>query len=623
MGTSNDLPVSKRPGKWPLIFLSSLLLIIAFFQIMGSNEYVQVSSPLLLFSYLVLFAGMLFFLYQEFYGAVSEKVRRISFLLIGLAFLPVYLKAYYPYLEMNGDNAGYIIRALSLLQGEGFRSLHLPGAPYDATLYNFGFSLLLIPFVIISRLDFSILNLFPLISTWGALFALYFLAKRKLSGNLAIILVILLGINEEFIHFSSLVLTENVYVLFVLLALMALVKYEESPGLAIIPLLIAGVAVFFTFSVRFAGIVFLAMAPLYFLYKGHFKKAVSLGLVLLVLFGSFFIIRKSVELKHTEVFNELGSAQQETVQNKEGSQDYFSETIKNILDNPKILQNIIYTPRVLPQKILDYSYKDKAEYDKGISGHLLLFALFLVGLIGDLRRKESPISFFIIGYLVTIILFFDLDDFAVLSRYFVPAIPFFLYFAILGTRDIAAFVSAKTKDSPFVKALILLLFLFPVALVGMKTANVAILISKQGLPVAYSNFLEVGKWVKKNVSEKTIVAARKDNIFFLVSGKQSTIYYYQGGKFDRYSSYSDEMEKLTIEKLKNWNIRHIVFDTFSGDSFGKLLPLMRRYPDRFGTLICFAGKSQVVQLPPKWWMDDSILQQLGRHGAAILLSYKP
>jgi hypothetical protein len=239
----------------------------------------------------------------------------------------------------------------------------------------------------------------------------------------------------------------------------------------------------------------------------------------------------------------------------------------------------------------------------------------------DLIKKKSPLPLFILAYITTVILFIDITDLAVMSRYYVPMIPFFLLFTVYGTWRITEWLANRYAPLRTLWHYVFFLVIFLVALVGFKTVNVGILISKQAVPQAFSNYLSMAKWTQTNIPAGEVIGARKDSIYYLMSGHPSTMYYYQGDKFTRYSSFSDELEKLSMQKFKNWKMSYMVFDTFSGDALGKLLPIMRHYPQKFSTVYAFASANQAVQLPDKWWMNDGLVSQLITYGGAILIKY--
>ncbi len=594
------------------IFFILIFFIIFLITLFGDKYFNAINSNLLTLSYIVIFFFISILLHNELNDyKISAMILNILKAGVVISITIIYIKAFYPYLEMNGDNAGYIIKAKAFLEGHGFRNMFQPNTSYDTALYNVGFSFLLMPFILIGKMNFIILKLLPLFSTIGIFILLYYILKQYISKNLSLIIVLLTAINEEILHFSSLILTENVFICFLLLSIFLLIKYENTNNVINKFLFFSSFSLFFAFLIRFAGLAFLSIVPFYFLYKKNYKKAIALFLLILLFFCVFTGIKIAVKNKYYNI------EKVELEKSSPSSDNLLRYVIHRIIKNKLIFLNAKNSVFVIPQKVLDYSYK--AKYDKNIIYNIILFILLILGVLYDFKKKLTPMSFFVISFIATIIIAFNITDLIVMSRYYIPLIPFVYFYIILGLSCLINYIGKRLNTSKLQYILFgVILSLF---IIGAKTANIDIYINKQGLSIPYMNYLEIAKWSKTNIPKGEIVGVRKSTIFYLFSNHQATPYYYLGNKFNRYSSFSKEMEILSLKKFKTLPIHYFVFDTFSGDSFGKLLPIMKNYPERFKTIHAYAGRKQIIKLSDRWWMNNNIINQIRQYGAVILLKY--
>lgn len=612
-------PTEQRPSPLAFLGLAAVTALLLLPRVLGSDAAQRVSSPLLAAAYIVAFACLGLFLADTWIRPLPRTTLLAAVAAATASLLAIYGLGYFPYLDMNGDNAGYILRAQSLLQGKGFRDLHLPGEPWNHPLYNIGWSLLLVPFLALFGLNHGLLNLAPLLFTFASFPLVYLLAKRLLPRGLALATALLTALNQELLHFSSLVMTENPSIFFTLLSLVLLLRYEHERK-TIAPLLwISAASVFFAFLVRFANIPLAAASVLGLAVRRQFRKAVALSAVLAMLFAAFFGLRKAVQHAYPQRFKEIPSMEEPPP-----SSSPIADASR-LLSRP-MLESLASAALVLPEKMLDYPYKTQEEYRTVVLRNLLVLAVVLWGAFLAFKSGHTAPPLHLIlfsGLVVVTIAGFPTVDLAVMSRYFIPLIPLLYLFLLLGLERLRA---AVTERIPSVARLAPLAAGLLALLLGAKTLDtlsVGVAQSRQGLPPAYANYLRLAEWVRANLPQDAVLAGRKDNIFSLASGRKTVMYYYQGTKFSRYDSYSAEMDELTHRKFRELPVHYVVFDTFSGDAFNKLLPILRRSPGRFRTVTAFAGRGQSVTLPERWWMDDETVTRLARAAAAVLLAYSP
>lgn len=195
-----------------------------------------------------------------------------SAFVLGLLLLVTLFVALYDFnsyqFGFNPDSADYTLLAHSLLQGPTFGLINPPGRP-DPTQYPFGFPLLLTPFVLLAPRAFDlpkILSLAATLSSGVLLFYSWRALAPQFSDRWRIAVTAMFLLAPTTIIHARQVLSEAIFTTFVLLATLLAALLLRTPR-ALYLWLAFGVALFFMLFTR------------------------SVGLVYLVSFGAFFILR--------------------------------------------------------------------------------------------------------------------------------------------------------------------------------------------------------------------------------------------------------------------------------------------------------------------------------------------
>ena len=220
-----DSQVPAQKGQnFNVMLVSAVLIIILNILIINSvinnKFYNAFHTGLQLLAYLTVYnIGILLF-YNFNYSVFSKRTKNLLYIILGISIFYVYIISFYGVLDFNGDNAGYLARAKSLIMGKGFRDIYRPGEPYSSALKSIGFSLLNIPFILIFGLNNYVgLKLLELISAFGALFFIFKYFEDKLEKDKLFLLVLTLSVFHQIIQFSSIIMTESVF-LFLMFGIM-------------------------------------------------------------------------------------------------------------------------------------------------------------------------------------------------------------------------------------------------------------------------------------------------------------------------------------------------------------------------------------------------------------------
>ena len=122
-------------------------------------------------------------------------------------------------MDINGDNAGYILRSYSILEGKGFKNIYHPYELYEATLKSIGYSIILLPFIAVFKFNSIILNGLSLVLTFGFLYLLYIYFNKKIEKPIFFLVFLFTLFNSQIIEFSSMAMTENVFLFFLFMLL--------------------------------------------------------------------------------------------------------------------------------------------------------------------------------------------------------------------------------------------------------------------------------------------------------------------------------------------------------------------------------------------------------------------
>lgn len=195
---------------------------------------------------------------------------RASFgLILGVAAI-LYALALTPYIGDGYDDGHYIALAQSLAQGKGFSQPQVPGNPPEPQ-YPPGWPLLLAPVWFVSpdfpanALGFKFVALLCALAFGAVTFA--WLRWRGTSATFSVMVVALTLFNPLVLSYATSAFSEMAYGASSLLALWLVEKYTREARASWRTMLLASLAVAFTFYVRTFGITLVAATMLYVLWR--------------------------------------------------------------------------------------------------------------------------------------------------------------------------------------------------------------------------------------------------------------------------------------------------------------------------------------------------------------------
>lgn len=468
--------------------------------------------------------------------------------LAALLLVLLYLSVFDPKIDINGDNAAYYSLGKALAQGEGYRQISEPGAPHDNHFppgYPFLLSLL-IP--ISDHLSFlkAVNGLFFL----GSLVVLRSILRRldwspMLAGGTAL----LLGVNAHLLRSSVILMSEIPFLFFTLLSVWLLIGPERETPLTPFRLggLVAAIAA--TVYLKTIGIALLFGVLFHLVWEKRWKEGTiigaGVGALLLpwqlrgaALGGSSYFKQLLMVNPYRE---ELGSV---------GVSDLWNRFWENFF---RYLHSEI-PGGLLP--VLKTTYTGQRwEWVVGI----LFVGLLVLGWI-KLSRGKSLIGGILVGSFA-ILLLWPAQWTGV--RFLLGVLPFLTALAVRGVTTLIPIGSPKVEGWPVVAALLLATTLTPLREQA-----------KAPYSPAWTHYIAVAEWVKKNTPDSAVVIARKPTLFWYWSGRKSLNY--------RMTLDGDAL----IAHIDSVGGTHVVLEQLGYASTGRnLYPAMVAHSERFRQIL--------------------------------------
>ena len=158
------------------------------------------------------------------------------------------------------------------------------------------------------------------------------------------------------------------------------------------------------------------------------------------------------------------------------------------------------------------------------------------------------------------------SEMCIRDRYIIAILPFILFYFFVGLKNVLYIISKKYYQFVFyiLVAAILISHIFTLPLLRP--------IRKDYLNAPFKNFISLHGWIKENLSKEGIIASRKPTITYFYTNHKSIVY-----------PYTLNPEEIWNEILKD-NVKYIVVDEFSPQTYYYLLPFIRKYRSRLKLL---------------------------------------
>ncbi|CAI8275183.1 MAG: Uncharacterised protein [Owenweeksia sp. TMED14] len=479
---------------------------------------------------------------------------------IVLGFMIVYVTIFDAKLDFGGDNAGYYILGKSIITGQGYTDLHLPGAN-AANHFPPGYPVILSLMMTISD-NFIFLKIIN-----GLLFLFSLLILQRIfermtqQKSIAWIALLFTLLNSHLLRSSTIIMSEIPFLFFSLAALSCLIKYtdEEFPFWRSKWFWSLIVLCAISYHIRTAGLALIAGVIFYLASRKKWKVVVSFASGVVLLSLPWFLRGKRL-----------------------GGNSYLTQLIQNNPYRPedgvltisgwgdRILDNLFrYVNQEIPNGLFpNFEVFYSTEEPKGYLLYGLIILFFII--IGSIKMPKLKMMW--LGYLLAsafIFLLWPSVWFGV--RFMQPLIPFLLLSLVIGLSVSLKWIQIKYFGAFTPKSIYILVIIGLLPLSSLKTLRIE---SQYPVELEYANYFNIGRYAGNSIPESSIVCTVKPSLFYLHSSRTSS----------RIPSLIDKND--FILRLEELGITHVVVDQLGYSSVGRyLLPAIQEFPERFNLIL--------------------------------------
>lgn len=485
------------------------------------------------------------------------KNRAIYIGVLAIVWACAYFYIFNAKIDLNGDNCRYYTFASALASGQGYADISAPTVrPTNA--FPPGYPLLMTPLRIFTDSIIAQKVLNGLFLLGGALLLFFFMVKRKLPDNLALVAACAAILSDRVLHFSTMMMSEMSCFCASAAAIVLLANMkEEKPFYKDLSFYGMLIMVLLCYHIRTQGIALFATVVLFFLCTQKWKEA--LGTVAGFAIGCLPWIwrNKVLEIGQSRYFESI--AQVNPWRPEDGSLD-LGGIISRFFDTLEMLVS-----KALPNSVIPY-FKVNYAPEASAGFFLWVVAIILVVLIIRGFWAFGKYRWVLIGY--TAFTFGLISIFSTPSenRYLTALIPVMNMGLIVGLYEVAVWamhrLKIKQSFSPWILALLLLTSIGPIK--ELHAMN------RMPFPPAYQNFFRLGIVLKENVPSETVVASRKGELLYMFSGTKVTGY-----------AFSQD-DRAVIQKMLDDGVEYVILDQLGYSSTPRYLyPAIQKNDDLF------------------------------------------
>lgn len=482
-----------------------------------------------------------------------DNKKKITILLVVAALF--YLAGLTPLITLGGDDALYVMLARSMAQGRGYVDAF---GPHDLLHKSVppGFSLALLPMVLVFGENIILLKLIPLLSTLAALFALYLLLREYAPQDWFWPLIIF-GLNPMVVDRATILVSEPLFLFYSFLGLYFLIKYESISKDVNNYFWLSVLFMSLSFYTRSAGIVFLPTVFLYFLAQGKFKRSLLISGVLLLAIIPWFIFSLAAGSMY------VGHFFGKSLSTVDAGRINLIDLILRLAHHA-----IIYTGKT----VIDlFAYP--IFYDISKFSHLFLFkvlcSLSICGVVayGFVRERSNKRSVMVYYVFFTLLLCFVWPE--IDPRFLLTILPFMGVYLFRGLRTLGSRNGGALAGS-----------IFGLLIIANLIGNVGVASKKHFAPYSSEelSYLSALGWIKTNAPADSVIMCRQPRGSYFLTGRRALMY---AGTHDLLA---------IIRQIRENNVRYVILDALgkaTDDRFGLwesgkfLRPLLDKYPQMF------------------------------------------
>lgn len=483
--------------------------------------------------------------------------------LVALLFLATALPVFIPAPHTGGDNAGYITLAVSLLERGSYQELWDPAEP-PHTKYPPGLPLLLAGAILLGARSWVALKALSVLAVTGAVVLAFLWARRRLGTSGALGVALILALSEAFLWASTWILSEPLFLVLTLGALMALDRcspgVEGGEPLSRSPPLRTACAVALTlgaWATRTAGLPLALALVVWLLWRGARLQALAAATALALPAAAWGLRgAASREVGYLSEFwmrdpyrPDLGTV---------GMGGLLERALENLVD---------YGTAHIPHGLVPV----EGAWAAFLGSTLLLLAA--VGWARSVRHGPGPAELFVPLYGGVILLWPSVWSG---DRFALPLYPFLLVYAALALGALGGRGGAAVRRWTLTGAVVVLAV--PAALGWWKripeSAACRSLVASQGPFACYAlpvqEWAEAARWSGSFLPEDAVVFSRKPRLLYVLSGGIRSLTY----------PFSDDPETFFTQAEAS-GIQYVLVDRLDNLAPFYLVPVITQAPERF------------------------------------------
>lgn len=464
---------------------------------------------------------------------LSENTLILLLILIALIYLLLLNKNLSPFV----DNARYLTAAKSLLQGSGYSRIHAPVVT-PQTLYPPGYPLLLAGLMYLFSFNIILFKIFSVLALVFGLFFLFLLLRRYVDFTAAAVITVVTGLSPLLVRYSAVELTEPLFLAVAILGLLLIEKSTDLPGLN--KYFFTGILVAISaYYIKSAGIIFLLVGLVYYIYKKDYKKAAVFTLIFILLMSPWFIRSLLIEAPENGTYFKqiVWKNPYNTSLGKATFLDIAERTLLNLLKYATFGLRKFSLGNLLAKPLSEQLFRVAA----------LMFSLItLIGFADRVRKGIKAADIFAFGYLGMYLLWPAMD-----IRYMHALMPFFIYYFLFGARFVGLRL-ASIFSKPVLNQAVVAILLVPLVLLSL-LADVSLVLAnlKQGgLNSQQTHFYQANNWLKDNSAQNSIILSARTEATFILSGRKA-------------ANYQAQKASDLIKRLETSTYDYLLVDAFS------------------------------------------------------------
>ena len=396
----------------------------------------------------------------------------------------------------GGDFSMYIHHAKNISQGIDYKNtgyIYNPSVPsWSPKAYPPVFPLFLSPIYYLFGLNLTAMKIEIVLFFLSSLIVIFLIFKNELPFQYMVPFVVIIGFNPFFWDFKDNVLSDILFLLFVYLSLLFIHRAYESYNkqrYRLLYSLFVGLLIYLSFGTRNLGVVLIPSLIIYDLIKSRrpTKFAVIASVSSILCIGL------------QEIILPMDSDYSERI-------GLFTSDLKFILSN---FDRYIESLFVLWDN----------GYSKNLALSVIMCGLAIIGYFIRIKENITIFELFTVFYIVPIIIWPSYQG----TRFLIPLIPLYIFYAFVGINKSILFQHKGTKR--FVFTILILTIL--VSYVG-KYSKTDFGPINEG--IGKKETIELFDYIKRNTDKDDIFIFLKPRVLALFTGRSASVYHWPQDK---------------------------------------------------------------------------------------------